>query len=213
MQQFPDASACCCFRHFHFPVFLLMVAFCFEWLIAVVLQHRRPPAERDIPWRTVFCALAPIGCATALEISFSCLSLLTLSVSFHVMVKAGSPIAVLLWSIALGLQRPTFRLGIIVLTVCFGISLCTWGQHEGWDAEEGVFPWDGFFYILASAFVAGFRWSFSQVYLQREKKHPITLLYFVLPPAVLTLIPFFMVLEADALQEHFRDSPTPSQPA
>jgi solute carrier family 35 protein C2 len=188
--------------HFHFPVFLLMIGFVVEWLIALTIQLHRPKSERDVPWRQVVFSLAPIGCATALEISFSCLSLLTLSVSFHVMVKSGSPIAVLMWSIALGLQKPTFQLVMIVSTVCIGIGICTWAQGGDANQRPNDFSWVGFFYIVASAFVAGFRWSASQVSLQKKKLHPITLLFYVLPPAFLTLVPFYFYLEHSRLQEY-----------
>lgn len=91
--------------------------------------------------------------------------------------------------------------------VCTGIAVCTWGA----DKNNTEFAWIGFFYIIGSAISAGFRWSLSQLYLQEKfftpKIRPITLLYFVLPAAFATLLPFFFYLEHAKLLVYIKSLP------
>lgn len=154
-----------------------------------------------------------IGACTAFEIAASNLSLLTLSVSFHTMVKSSTPLFVLLCSITLGLERPNRTLFAAMGLVTVGVMLCSYGEVK--------FELVGFLYVLTAAMAGGLRWSLSQMLLQNvgntasneshgmpgggvtdvgEALHcnlvrAVELLYHQLPVSVAALVPVWFGLE------------------
>ena len=163
---------------FHFPITFIIGTFSMNWLMAALLrlglghglcsqrctetgaggggpaqwaaerEKARPPPSR----------LFLIGVCTAFEIAASNLSLLTLTVSFHTMVKSSTPLFVAVFSVALGLEAPSMQLCGVVSTVTAGVMLCSYGEVD--------FDWLGFLYVLSAAMAGGFRWSLSQLLLQ-----------------------------------------------
>ena len=102
----------------------------------------------------------PVGALLAVEIGCSNLSLLTLSVAFHTMAKASTPVFVLLFSSLLGLEAPDGRLALTVVLIVAGVSLCSIG--------EVTFAVSGFLFVLVSCAAAGLRWVLSHLFLLRR---------------------------------------------
>jgi hypothetical protein len=77
-----------------------------------------------ISYRGVKYAI-PIGVLTAVEVTASNLSLLTISVSFHTMVKSSVPLFVLVFSVMTGLQKAKYWQAVTVVVCAF-----LFGSHD-----------------------------------------------------------------------------------
>jgi len=202
---------------FHFPVTFICGTFSLNWVLSAGLRRSlraarlaaapagRPPALPAAPSQR---KVVTIGVCTAFEIAASNLSLLTLSVSFHTMIKSSTPLFVLIAAIALGLEQPTRLLIASMMLVTGGVMLCSAGEIK--------FDWGGFMYILTASMAGGVRWSLAQLLLQREGgaeasavgardnisdvllhnlEKCVELLYHQLPVSVAALIPAWLLLE------------------
>lgn len=146
---------------FHFPCTYIIGTLSVNWLLSALLRRHllslpgavpaAPPPRRKV---------VTMGACTAFEIGASNLSLLTLSVSFHTMVKSSTPLFVLITAIALGLERPTRVLLTAMGLVTLGVMLCSYGEVR--------FNWVGFMYILTASMAGGLRWSLAQLLMQEE---------------------------------------------
>ena len=202
---------------FHFPVTFICGTFSLNWVLAAGLRRSlraarlaaapagQPPTLPAAPSQR---KVVTIGVCTAFEIAASNLSLLTLSVSFHTMIKSSTPLFVLIAAIALGLEQPTRLLIASMMLVTGGVMLCSAGEIK--------FDWGGFMYILTASMAGGVRWSLAQLLLQREGgaeasavgardnisdvllhnlEKCVELLYHQLPVSVAALIPAWLLLE------------------
>ena len=132
------------------------------------------------------------GCLSA-EIACSNLSLLTLSVSFHTMLKASTPAFVLLFSTLLGLEAVNLKLALAVGVIVLGAALASFGEVQ--------FALSGFVYITAASAAGGLRWSLSYLFLRTVSSSPLELLYLSLPWAIVILPPFCLVFEAREMED------------
>jgi solute carrier family 35 protein C2 len=156
-----------------------------------------------------------------LEIAASNLALTILSLSFHTMVHASKPAFFVLWSIVLGLEKPSMEIFIIVAAVTFGVVLLSVGETTIHPIAVAVdtndttktlsspsirdpgFSADGFALILFSCFISGLRWGIIQLMMQQvnvssdsnEKLSPLTVLFYTSPFSALSLFPFFLFRE------------------
>lgn len=117
--------------------------------------------------------ILPIGALFSGSLVFSNMAYLSLSVSFIQMLKAFTPVAVLVISFAFGLKQMSSTLTIIVLMISVGVCLASYG--------EAVFDPTGFTYqVLAIAFEST-RLVMVQVLLQGLKMDPLVSLYYFSP--------------------------------
>ncbi|XP_031743666.1 probable sugar phosphate/phosphate translocator At1g06470 isoform X3 [Cucumis sativus] len=134
-------------------------------------------------WTLPF-TVVPTALGTALDVNLSNASLVSISVTFATMCKSGSPIFLLLFAFAFRLEAPSYRLAGIILIISVGILLTV--------AKETEFEFWGFIFVMLASVMSGFRWSMTQILLQREAyglKNPFTLMSYVTPVmAVVTLM-------------------------
>lgn len=139
--------------------------------------------------------ILPIGALFSASLIFSNMAYLTLGVSFIQMLKAFTPVAVLIISFAFGLKQLSGQLTMIVGCISFGVALASYG--------EGDFAMDGFIcQVLAIGFESS-RLVMIQVLLQGLKMDPLVSLYYFAPvcaainacvlPFTEGLLPFFEV--------------------
>ncbi|XP_072964318.1 probable sugar phosphate/phosphate translocator At1g06470 [Typha angustifolia] len=172
-----------------FPAPLLMNTFHFTLQavlskIIVCFQSRGPDNSVKMTWKDYFLRVVPTALGTALDINLSNASLVFISVTFATMCKSASPIFLLLFAFAFRLETPSIRLLGIILVISVGVLLTV--------AKETEFEFWGFIFVMLAAVMSGFRWSMTQILLQKEAyglKDPITLMSNVTPVmAVATLI-------------------------
>ncbi|XP_077252250.1 putative sugar phosphate/phosphate translocator At1g06470 [Tasmannia lanceolata] len=127
-------------------------------------------------WRDYFMRVVPTAVGTALDINLSNASLVFISVTFATMCKSAAPIFLLLFAFAFKLESPSFKLLGIIFVISVGVILTV--------AKEAEFEFWGFVFVMLAAVMSGFRWSMTQILLQKEAyglTHPITLMSYVTP--------------------------------
>ncbi|WFD07358.1 hypothetical protein MVES1_002721 [Malassezia vespertilionis] len=129
--------------------------------------------------------ILPIGALFSGSLVFSNMAYLSLNVSFIQMLKAFTPVAVLLISFAFGLKKLSGTLTMIVAMISVGVCLASYGEVD--------FDITGFVYqVLAIAFEST-RLVMVQVLLQGLKMDPLVSLYYFSPVCAalnMCLLPF-----------------------
>ncbi|KAK1386750.1 putative sugar phosphate/phosphate translocator [Heracleum sosnowskyi] len=164
-----------------FPAPLLMNTFHFgmqailskaiTWIWSSRFQ---PPVTMS--WKDYFIRVVPTAFGTALDINLSNASLVFVSVTFATMCKSASPIFLLLFAFAFRLESPSVKLLSIILIISVGILLTV--------AKETEFQFWGFIFVMLASVMSGFRWTMTQILLQKEVyglKNPLTLMSYVAP--------------------------------
>ncbi|KAI3982395.1 hypothetical protein MKX01_041233 [Papaver californicum] len=149
-------------------------------------------------WKDYFMRVVPTALGTALDINLSNASLVSISVTFATMCKSASPIFLLLFAFAFKLESPSVKLLGIISVISVGILLTV--------AKETEFQFWGFVFVMLAAVMSGFRWSMTQILLQKETyglKNPLTLMSYVTP--VMAVATAILSLSMDPWDEFRRN--------
>ncbi|CAL9119510.1 unnamed protein product [Musa textilis] len=178
-----------------FPAPLLMNTFHFALQailskIVVCIQSRKGDVAIKMTWKDYFIKVVPTALGTALDINLSNASLVFISVTFATMCKSASPVFLLLFAFAFRLETPSVKLLGIILIISFGVLLTV--------AKETEFEFWGFVFVMFAAVMSGFRWSMTQILLQKEAyglKNPITLMSYVTPTMVVATLVLSLIMD------------------
>nr|XP_016450458.1 PREDICTED: probable sugar phosphate/phosphate translocator At1g06470 [Nicotiana tabacum] len=176
-----------------FPAPLLMntVHFAMQAVLSKAItgfwSHRFQPTVM-MSWRDYSLRVVPTALTTAMDVNLSNASLVFISVTFATMCKSASPIFLLFFAFAFRLESPSLKLLGVILIISVGILFTV--------AKETEFQFWGFVFVMLAAVMSGFRWTMTQILLQKEVyglKNPLTLMSYVTPvmalsTAVLSLI-------------------------
>ncbi|KAI3465875.1 hypothetical protein Pfo_022538 [Paulownia fortunei] len=127
-------------------------------------------------WRDYFARVVPTALSTAMDVNLSNASLVFISVTFATMCKSASPIFLLVFAFAFRLESPSLKLLGIMFVISIGILLTV--------AKETEFEFWGFIFVMLAAVMSGFRWTMTQILLQKEVyglQNPLTLMSYVTP--------------------------------
>ncbi|KAJ0866162.1 putative sugar phosphate transporter domain-containing protein [Helianthus annuus] len=144
-----------------------------------------PMARKDY-----FMRVVPTAFATALDVNLSNASLVFISVTFATMCKSASPIFLLIFAFAFRLETPSLKLLGIMLIISVGILLTV--------AKETAFEFWGFIFVMLAAVMSGFRWTMTQILLQKEVyglKNPLVLMSYVTPVMAVATALFSLMLD------------------
>jgi len=146
---------------FPFPIFVtamhMTIKFCLTRFInrCCTRSERR---VRPLAWRTYLRGPIPIGMCTAVDVAFSNLSFMFISVTFYTILKSGALIWILVWAVILRLEPLTGEIVAICGLVSMGVSLASYG--------EASFSLVGFILVTAACASAGLRWALTQIMLE-----------------------------------------------
>ncbi|KAL7000612.1 hypothetical protein U1Q18_001764 [Sarracenia purpurea var. burkii] len=165
----------------NFPAPLLMntVHFAMQALLSKAITwfwSQRFQPNVSMSWKDYFLRVVPTALGTALDINLSNASLVFISVTFATMCKSASPIFLLLFAFAFRLESPSYKLSGIIFIISIGILFTV--------AKETEFEFWGFVFVMLAAVMSGFRWTMTQILLQKEVyglKNPLTLMSYVTP--------------------------------
>ncbi len=146
---------------FPFPVFVTSVHMTTKFCLTRFLNRWCTPVEkrvRPLPWRTYVRGPVPIGVCTAVDVAFSNLSFLFISVTFYTILKSGAILWVLVWATLMRLEPLTWEIVAICALVSTGVSLASYG--------EASFSWVGFILVTAACASSGLRWALTQIMLE-----------------------------------------------
>lgn len=178
-----------------FPAPLLMntVHFAMQALLSNAItwfwsQRFKPTVSMS--WKDYFLRVVPTALGTALDINLSNASLVFISVTFATMCKSASPIFLLLFAFAFRLESPSFKLSGIIFVISIGILFTV--------VKETEFEFWGFVFVMLAAVMSGFRWTMTQILLQKEVyglKDPITLMSYVTPVMAVTTALLSLIMD------------------
>jgi solute carrier family 35 protein C2 len=175
---------------FPYPLLLTSSHFLFQWMGSHLLLGCGEKITHDgssqrkiiktMSWAT-FCATSvPCGLVSAGDIGCSNLSIVTLSISLYTMVKASTPIFVVMWAFLFGVERITWMLMAVLSLIVLGeyLTIMGEGQHDTVGEEQRDDPVasldiHGIALCLASALLSGARWTLVQLKL-RTMEPPLT---------------------------------------
>ncbi|KXJ96959.1 triose-phosphate transporter family-domain-containing protein [Microdochium bolleyi] len=125
--------------------------------------------------RVYLRAIVPIGIFFSLSLICGNLTYLYLSVSFIQMLKATTPVAVLLSSWVMGIAAPNYKLLLNVSAIVVGVVIASFGEIK--------FVWIGFFYQLGGIIFEAIRLNLVQALLSSAeyKMDPLVSLYYFAP--------------------------------
>lgn len=125
--------------------------------------------------RVYLRAIVPIGIFFSLSLICGNLTYLYLSVSFIQMLKATTPVAVLLSSWVMGIASPNYKLLLNVSAIVVGVVIASFGEIK--------FVWIGFFYQLGGIVFEAIRLNLVQALLSSAeyKMDPLVSLYYFAP--------------------------------
>ncbi|KAL1527827.1 hypothetical protein AB1Y20_009209 [Prymnesium parvum] len=179
---------------FTFPMTLSLMGMIFSFVAAAIICYATPwvPCQ---PVDHKFCLLraAPIGLFTALTLYFGNLAYEDLSVSFLQMLKASTPIAVMVLMYLAGLETPTLKVVLSVLTIAAGTVISAVGEYR--------FSWRGTLAMSCSQLTEASKLVLMQLLLRGHKLHALEGLLLFSPWACGCLGVGVLLLEWPTLEE------------
>ena len=112
----------------------------------------------EMPWRQYLAVSIPCGLVTSGDVGMSNLSLVRISITFYTMVKASTPVFVLIWAYMFGIERITWSLLLVVAVIASGEFLTVIGETQ--------FDTVGFLLCLTASCLSGARWTLVQLKIQ-----------------------------------------------
>lgn len=179
---------------FKYPVFLVTWHLLFAAIGTRVLQRTTNLLDgvKDVNMSkdTFLRSILPIGLLFSGSLILSNTAYLYLSVSFIQMLKAFTPVSILLIQFAFRLQEPNRKLAVIVFLISAGVCLASYGELQ--------FVLNGFFIQSAAVIFEASRLVMIQILLQGMKMDPLVSLHYYAPVCAainLFFIPFTEGLE------------------
>jgi hypothetical protein len=115
---------------FHYPITLVMMHMTFVGVCAQTWRRLGWAESPAISWQDVAQRLFPIAALFAASLGLGNAAYMFISVAFIQMLKASTPVAVLLVSFALGLEQSSMRLLGYIVLIALGVATSAYGQLE-----------------------------------------------------------------------------------
>lgn len=141
-------------------------------------------------WKEWAFISVPCGIVTALDIGFSNLSLVRITLTFYTMVKSSTPVFVLGWAYLFNIERITLPLIGVILIIAAGEFLTVYGEVK--------FDKWGFTLCLIASVLSGLRWTVLQRTLQKLEpplESTILTMKILAPSMTFTMLLFSLIVE------------------
>jgi hypothetical protein len=185
---------------FPHPLTLTTIHMGFASLATLALRASGRLQVPELGWGFFLKNIMPIGVLYAGSLGFSNLAVLRLSVSFIQMVKALTPMITLAVSVARGVETATNTLVTIVVFMCFGVAVASYG--------EIMFDTIGVVFQVISITTEAARLVATQVLVQSSvpSKNPLVSISLFAPASFILLLPVAMLREPGAFKTLWSDS-------
>jgi solute carrier family 35 protein C2 len=145
------------------PLLMTSVHFGVQFIFSYSITKRNPrrfggDQIDEMPWKTYLCVAVPCGLVTALDVGFSNLAMVRITITFYTMVKSSAPIFVVISAFIFGLEKMSWSLISTVLIISVGECITVMGEVQ--------FDLIGFLLVLAAAVLSGMRWTLVQLQLE-----------------------------------------------
>ncbi|GAX15819.1 solute carrier family 35, member C2 [Fistulifera solaris] len=156
-------------RAFPCPLLMTTVHFLMQWIFSVVACRcfKSLGGERvtTMTWKEWALISIPCGMVTSGDVGFSNLAMVSISLTIYTMAKASTPVFVLGWAYALGIEKITWPLIGVVIVIVAG-ELLTISENDESDESHKEFQWAGFLLCITASMLSGARWTLVQLKLQ-----------------------------------------------
>ncbi|XP_001352863.2 solute carrier family 35 member C2 [Drosophila pseudoobscura] len=187
-------------REMPFPLTIVTYHLILKFILAALVRRiyklRVGRSRVQLDWRVALRKMAPTGVASAIDIGFSNWGLALVPISLYTMTKSSTIVFILLFAIALGLEKKSWSLVFIVGLIGAGLVMFTYKSTQ--------FNALGFFFILFASLSSGLRWSFAQFIMQKSKlglHNPIDMIYYMQPWMIASLLPLVCGIEGVKLYD------------
>eukprot|EP01135_Chromosphaera_perkinsii_P001923 Nk52_evm72s212 gene=Nk52_evmTU72s212 len=183
---------------FNFPLLVTSLHFLMNFFnsffVRTLLTRCTGKPRVFVPWRTYFRMIVPTAAAGALDIGLTNSSLLFITVTLITMIKSSTIVFMVLFAFAFRLEKFTWTLCLIILSISGGVSMTTYSKTE--------FNLIGVLMCFSAAILAALRWILTQILMQDKEfklRNPVDMLFHVSPVMFLTLVPCALLLEGEKL--------------
>mmetsp|Transcript_13222 Transcript_13222/g.24391 ORF Transcript_13222/g.24391 Transcript_13222/m.24391 type:complete len:310 (+) Transcript_13222:123-1052(+) len=180
---------------FPFPMFLTTYHMALSTVMTQILASTSTwlpgVAENKVNVQVMQKQILPVSLFFAISLVLSNKAYIYLSVSYIQMLKAFTPVAVLIFSSLLGLEKPTFAELAIVVVICVGVALTS--------AGEAAFSMIGFTFQSLAILFESSRLVLTNILLKSLKLDPLSSLYYIAPMCSFFIGISFFVFEYDHL--------------
>ncbi|KAK3683481.1 triose-phosphate transporter family-domain-containing protein [Podospora appendiculata] len=165
--------------HFEYPVLLTTYHLTFATIMTQILARYTTLLDGrktvKMTGRVYLRAIVPIGFFFSLSLICGNLTYLYLSVAFIQMLKATTPVAVLIASWSLGVSQPNLKVFLNVSVIVIGVVIASFGEIK--------FVWIGVIYQIAGIVFEALRLTMVQRLLSSAeyKMDPLVSLYYFAP--------------------------------
>lgn len=121
----------------------------------------------------LYSKILPVASFFAISLVLSNKSYIYLSVSYIQMLKAFTPVAVLIFSFFSGLEKTSYMELYIVTIICVGVALTS--------AGELFFSWTGFTFQSLAILAEASRLVMTNLLMKQLKLDPLSALYYIAP--------------------------------
>jgi drug/metabolite transporter (DMT)-like permease len=180
---------------FRYPCFLTAWHCVLSTALTQVLARTTnllPSVEKGVVTRKdFFVRIMPMAVCFAFGLVAGNMAYAYISLAYIQMIKAFTPVPLLLLSFVAGLERPSLALFGIVLVVSAGVTLSSVGELQ--------FSTAGFLLQLSAVLVDCFRMIIMNLMLKDMSLDSLSLLYYTAPPSAVLIGAAFFALEAQTL--------------
>ena len=181
--------------HYKYPILFSSLGL---WGTAVVSQLSQRLGFTHIEKRTdlpsfMIKKVIPIGILSAATIGAGNSVYLYLSVSFTQMLKALTPVYILLCLVLFGVEFPKQKVVIAVLLISLGTAIASLGELK--------FSWTGFILQSLADLFEGSRLVILQLFMANEALSPVESMYYISPATAISQFVLVLIYERQALTD------------
>jgi drug/metabolite transporter (DMT)-like permease len=180
---------------FPFPMFLctwhMVLATILTRIMASTTNMLPGVRDKKVDGAAMKTKIFPVACFFAVSLILSNNAYIYLSVSYIQMLKAFTPVAVLVFSFFAGLEKSSMMEVYIVSLICIGVAMTSVG--------ETFFSWTGFTFQSLAICAESSRLVLTNVLLKELKLDPLSSLYYIAPPCAFLIGSLCLYFEAAEL--------------
>ena len=183
-------------RGFHFPLTLVLFHMVFISACASLWKALKWVDVPVVPTSELLTRFVPVGICFALSLGMGNAAYLYISVAFVQMLKALTPVAVMLVSFVIGIEQPSYSLAVCIVLISLGIGISCAAQVE--------ISMIGTTLQLAAVVAEALRLGLVNVLITSRglRFSPLAFLYYVAPLCAASLIVPWAVTELPSLSRH-----------
>lgn len=180
---------------FPFPMFLttwhMTLATVLTQILARTTNMLPAVNEKKVDSKAIYRQILPVSIFFAISLVLANKAYIYLAVSYIQMLKAFTPVAVLIFSFFAGLEKTTQIELYIVTVICIGVAIASVG--------ETYFSWIGFTFQALAILAESSRLVLTNIVLKSLKLDSLSTLYYVAPLCAVLIGIACAIFEADHL--------------